>query len=594
MKKMLLMGLLLFIFFPRIASAQNAKVIVFITEEDTWGKWIQDEFIQYLLPQSGIGYMNIRTNHKNQISEYYAIISKGERINYFDIHPSGAIENGLGDILSQQGFSIAFLGHNTHIANMVKNDHLALLSIEENTLGDRATVKATLDQAQLILIEKEYLTAQGQVYEWVKEYALRHASYIYIVCPYSKQRNITPILLYDSNISQEGLLTSPTTKRLGLTVNLDIAPSIIHHVGASNLSYMRGKMINDYTKDAFTLLQHEFRKARYTSLYRGRVIKYYILFLIAVLLLFLGTLILPIRTLLKATNYGIWIGLWIPSVFLLTPMSGIYQLFLVPLLLLLLLFLKSYSTSKSIEFQLISITGVFLIMIDLLYTSVLQRFSFFGYDSFIGARFYGIGNEYAGVLIGSFFLWLYTQKNTKYHPYFGTLASGILVLFMGLPFLGANVGGTIAATSGILVYWLSYYKRKIPKRVYTYTVLLILILVGVWIWIDLFVSFSPSHLGQTLLQFSQEGSSVFITILKRKFFMNLTLIYHSLWTKFIFFSTLVLFVLKKDNSILHSIGIPMLVSVTTALLCNDSGIIMASISMIYLVFPACYLYNQKR
>ena len=41
------------------------------------------------------------------------------------------------------------------------------------------------------------------------------------------------------------------------------------------------------------------------------------------------------------------------------------------------------------------------ILIDLVNASYLQKQSILGYDPIVGARFYGIGNEYMGVLIGS-------------------------------------------------------------------------------------------------------------------------------------------------------------------------------------------------
>ncbi|MGB9802178.1 MAG: hypothetical protein ACPLUI_00005, partial [Desulfofundulus sp.] len=42
-----------------------------------------------------------------------------------------------------------------------------------------------------------------------------------------------------------------------------------------------------------------------------------------------------------------------------------------------------------------------MILLDILLGGPLQKTAIMGYDPIVGARFYGIGNEYMGILIGS-------------------------------------------------------------------------------------------------------------------------------------------------------------------------------------------------
>ncbi|EGD49864.1 hypothetical protein TheetDRAFT_3325 [Thermoanaerobacter ethanolicus JW 200] len=94
----------------------------------------------------------------------------------------------------------------------------------------------------------------------------------------------------------------------------------------------------------------------------------------------------------------------------------------------------------------ISLVTTITIIIDLLLNSPLMKNSILGYDVISGARFYGIGNEYMGVLIGSSIMgtMALTEKyKTKSVKILGFILFTVAFWLMVLPQFGAKVGGFI-------------------------------------------------------------------------------------------------------------------------------------------------------
>ena len=82
-----------------------------------------------------------------------------------------------------------------------------------------------------------------------------------------------------------------------------------------------------------------------------------------------------------------------------------------------------------------------------------------------GARFYGIGNEFMGVLVGSSIMaWalLVGKKASASRP--ERLASLLLfagfITLVGAPALGTNAGGAVSAVFGFAAVWLAFYQKQ--------------------------------------------------------------------------------------------------------------------------------------
>lgn len=148
-----------------------------------------------------------------------------------------------------------------------------------------------------------------------------------------------------------------------------------------------------------------------------------------------------------------------------------------------------------------------------------------------GARFYGIGNEYGGVLIGAA-LFLATAP-----PFMAgrsrRVAAGIIALLVaaasGFPVLGANLGmmlGGLAGAAVVVAGIGAQYKRRFIGPLLAGIVLFV-VAVGV---LD---SMRPvdrqSHFGRSVLVLREEGASEAVQIAQRKAAINWMLVQNSPW-----------------------------------------------------------------
>ena len=173
------------------------------------------------------------------------------------------------------------------------------------------------------------------------------------------------------------------------------------------------------------------------------------------------------------------------------------------------------------------ISPVLLILLDTFLGNPLMKVSILGYDPIGGARFYGIGNEYMGFLLGSTIIGsaALVDKYRQHRKHFKLASVGIfcVVLFtLAMPFLGTNVGGTMAAFIGFGTASLLMFKQRIRKKDLAVLVLLLLIfLVFLFIYDGMRGMESRSHIGQTS-SLIQEAVHGVVANFKRKLLMNLS------------------------------------------------------------------------
>ena len=118
-----------------------------------------------------------------------------------------------------------------------------------------------------------------------------------------------------------------------------------------------------------------------------------------------------------------------------------------------------------------------------------------------GFRFYGIGNEMMGVLVGSALTWgLYGLG--------ATLRAAVWLftaLVLATPAWGANLGGLLTSATGLGCAWEWSKKRKLSQAAPCVSWLFVGVLAAVGIiWLDS-LSASPSHLGDAWLRWQERG-----------------------------------------------------------------------------------------
>jgi len=225
-----------------------------------------------------------------------------------------------------------------------------------------------------------------------------------------------------------------------------------------------------------------------------------------------------------------------------------------------------------------------------------------GYDVISGARFYGIGNEYMGILMGAVCTTAaaaaekWADRQRKILLLLALFLAGALIT-MVLPQLGANVGGGIAAFIAFALTWMLLKGRKVTIR-HGFIIggALISMLVILFV-IDSFRALdSQSHMGQTAKLLQQNGIGELFKIFERKISMNIKLFRYTIWTRVLLtciFVVAVLFyrplgILKDVVSRHRNLSKGLIggtVGSIAALLANDSGVVAAATSMVYVIPP---------
>ena len=234
---------------------------------------------------------------------------------------------------------------------------------------------------------------------------------------FSSGQRLTPVISYDPASDpasrQPGLLLSASTRRPGIITNLDIAPSVLDHLGIDEEPvFLFGAPFRDVP--AANHLQELAATSRsimriYTQ--RPPVIKGYITAQIVLLLGGLAGLLYHFKAVIKLIP-GYYALLFFPAAILLSPAlpgfpaESIYVNVFIILAITLFFTALAYLFFKD-HLARLSFTGLLIfgiLLLDLLGGASLNSRSFLGYDPIGGARFYGLGNEYMGIMIGSFIL----------------------------------------------------------------------------------------------------------------------------------------------------------------------------------------------
>lgn len=428
---------------------------------------------------------------------------------------------------------------------------------------------------------------------------------------------LPPIILSGPGI-QPGLLISPTTKRPGIIKSTDIAPTILTYYQLTQSAEFLGRAIRtlpgDNTVTALKTLQGELAL---TYKARPQMLKNYVLaqlVLIAVSLFFVFKHPASGVNVLKPFLLAV---MSVPLALLLLPllppaslMTLVFQLLALTALLTWLTIVASRNKSLDPFLFICSATAI-LILTDIMLGSPLMKTSILGYDPIVGARFYGIGNEYMGILLGSVIIGTTALIHRGRGPRNLFLAlTGFIFLFtlyaVASPALGTNVGGAIAGTGGFLVTMLMLLNIKITRRV--------LGLIGagiaaVFLGLITYDLTRPmelqSHIGRQASLILADGPEEIGKIIYRKWEMNKKLIRYTIWSRvflaslgalalLFYFPVGVMQSIREGYPDLYKGFIGVVVVSILAFLFNDSGVVAAATTMIFGAPPLIYLILAER
>jgi hypothetical protein len=425
---------------------------------------------------------------------------------------------------------------------------------------------------------------------------------------------MAPLLLIPKD-GQDGVLRTPTTRQPGIVANVDVAPTILNWLGLPIPREMTGRTIQlDTESYAFW---KEWEKIKHVYATRSEVLYSYVTFQIIVLIVaawlwFYG------RQSNRAFSYGSQLVQILLLVLVLSPFSFLllsaFTVLLGPKLTIFVLFLVGIGLALLLSrlpfvwtFLIVGIISWLPILIDgMLANAMLMKRSYLGYDPIIGARFYGIGNEYMGVVIGSSILsWGMLLELVKGKMQvikaIAIAGIGVFLLFFGLPRWGTNAGGTITAAAAYTTSFLRLFEVQWNRRLFIWILFSVFIAVSALFIIN--VGGEPSshtHIGRAMQQLLAGDLETISHIIQRKVEMNWKLIQVSSWSKVFITSLLILGALfYRPQGALRRIAeqypfvfrcyFGIIIGAFTALIINDSGIVAAATTIIYVVVPLLYL-----
>ncbi len=412
---------------------------------------------------------------------------------------------------------------------------------------------------------------------------------------------------------ETGVLYSPTTRREGIIANTDLAPTVLDWLQLPIPDHMEGRAIQwQHHKQTVSVFWENWEQIYHLYQSRRDVLYNYIVF--QVILLIAATFIL-LKVTWKQARTAIRIALLTlvlsPALFLFLPLipyrlsAGVVLTMLGISALILAILLQRLPWAFMFAAE--AFISWMPVVLDVVFDLALMQRSYLGYDPIIGARYYGIGNEFMGVVIGSVMLfiaaWMEHDAKRMMRWPVAALFIGITVI-LAAPFWGTNAGGAIAAIAGFFVAYIRLFQIPLNRKFLLKIFLLgsvIIVLLGV---IHLVQGEQQSHIGRAINWIIHGEIRPIADIATRKLEMNWRLIQVSSWSKvfvtslfilaiFVFPARGVMKVYQQQYPHLIA-GISGIVAAAlVALIVNDSGVVAAAMIMIYAVVPLLYLGLQR-
>lgn len=548
-------------------------------------------------------YGNENTDEKNKLAHLFLMDGNGQiqdgyidNINIIDKNRPYSIKDNYEFILkdlkqNQKNLSYIVLGDTYRLEKYKEN--LSEFKYEE--------LKEQID--------KELSAFLKQIFNEFED-----ESQIMIISPYPKiedYRNFYRLsFLSVFKDGKKGLIKTSTTRRNGIIANIDISEGILDYFNISSEKLYGRKFDFIEYENNYEFLKDEYLQI--ATVYKSRsAILYNYAFLEMFIWVFSLILFFKLKKKNKiiknAISFSLILTLVMPITLLFLPLIkfktdvGLISTSII-ISLIILLILRFFTSDNIKIIKILSFIMSISILIDTLFGQYLIKRSILGYDAMIGARYYGVGNEYMGILIGSTILFIsMIFKENKINKLLMVLFLGFSILILGFPKMGANVGGTITAICAFIFLSLRIFRIKIDFKKIIYIGFSVILVVFIFACIDIFILESKSHLGKAVLEIKDNGMISVIQIITRKISMNIHLIKVSVWSK-VFMCAMAIFgyyffkpskflkELKLENKNIYFGFESIVVGSFVGFFVNDSGVVAAATSMCYIIVPFLIIF----
>ena len=175
--------------------------------------------------------------------------------------------------------------------------------------------------------------------------------------------------------------------------------------------------------------------------------------------------------------------------------------------------------------------GAAVLVVDTVIGAPLSRMASYTFPVMSGSRFYGLGNQYAGVLVGLSTVGLAAllQSAPDRRGLFVVLAAAT-VLVIGAPFWGANWGEAMSGAAALTLLWLIAVPRNWARAIPTAVGLVFLAAVTPAA-LDLLTPPSHrTHIGAAVMTMLSGDWGFLADVIHRKMQMNLRILSYTPWT----------------------------------------------------------------
>ncbi|MDI6705324.1 MAG: hypothetical protein QME73_03585 [Bacillota bacterium] len=488
--------------------------------------------------------------------------------------------------------------------------------------GDLTRIEESRDLLSADMYSYHRSTALGRIDAFlseIRERADKNGWLLMIVTPYPSNSSIargdrlTPLIVYGEGYPG-GFLVSATTRREGIVGNVDIAATVLRYMNVSGEGVVGRPLKGVDMPNNIDRIKELNTRVVNTSNYRYPVLRDYAIIVIGIIILGLITVLYPgiLGGKLKEFEKAMIIAvMFFPAVLLVLPLLNLNTLastgisiIVIVLTLAILVYAAPTGTNKKI--LIVSSVTSAAVLLDIVFGGHLIKNSLLGYDPIIGARYYGIGNEYMGVVTGSALVAVSSYlEDRKLNLCFAAMFLSLVLLIVGYPGLGANVGGAITCFCAFSFYLIRVRGKRIGIKQALFVFLGLLVLVAVFIIADMVFLENHSHLALAIQDSLNGGPAHIIGIINRKLAMNIKLLRYTIWTKVlvaVIAATGILFyrpvgIFKKVFSrypYLTKAWSSIVVAAAVGMAVNDSGVVTSATSSIFFMMSMLYVFIEER
>ncbi len=416
---------------------------------------------------------------------------------------------------------------------------------------------------------------------------------------------LAPVILAGPE-AQKGVLTSPSTRRPGVVVNTDVAATVLDFFGLPRPADTVGRAMATVEVAGGTgeWLTSQVKRQDEVEAVRRYVFRW--LPVLAAAGMWSMALLLLLRE--RAPYWARVIVRGVLAVAFAVPVSallaGVYPMSVVVMVAavaggaLVIGLVSGWATMwRSAQVAPAIMLAVALIY-DLVRGQQMLAWSPLSYSAAAGARFYGVGNEYGGALLGAGLVGAAGALGSRASAGMGKrlLTAAVLLavaVLVGHPQFGANLGVALACATGFGVFMLYLWRDEPSWREVAAVGLLVFGLVGAAAIADVFLrGGEASHVGMLAASVKAEGWTPLWDTVSRKLAMNMLLVRTSTWSEASAGALAALVVLlvappgraiaaMREQEWLQPALIACVIGAAAAFAFNDSGVVAAGMALLF-------------